>query len=143
MARVLFCTHISHHKSSNWAQILMGLIHLHSWHTTFSLWANFLEVLCKEKEIMPQVLFCTPISLHETPIRRQILIYSIKLGSVPEMKCVKKCHQNTMYKSGNIVLNALLHPNFTHLGADFNVLNITSFATRGEAYGRISLRYCE
>ena len=124
---VLFCNHISHHKSPNWALILMGLMHPHSWHPTFSLWPNFIEVLCKEKEIMPQVHFCTTISLHETPNRWQILMYSIQLRSVPEMKRVTKCYQNPVYRKGCNGPCAVLHPYFTpyvtHLGADSDGLN--------------------
>ena len=77
----------------------------------WNLWPNLIELLCKGKEMMPQVLLCTQISPHETPNRRQILMYSTKLGSVPEMKCVTKCHQNPIYISKDYVLNALLHPN--------------------------------
>ena len=73
-------------------------------------------------------------------------MFSVELGSVPEMKCETKCHQSPMYRSGKNVLNALLHPNFnpyiTHSGADFDILYTPSFATRDEACGQISMKLC-
>ena len=84
-----------------------------SFETRNEAWGQISLKYWVEKEIMPQVLlFCILIFPNKTPNRRQIVMYSMRLGSVPEMKCVTECHRNPVYRNDDVP-SALLHPYIT------------------------------